>query len=182
MSKFELISKKQYIKDFKTTEGYEDLLLPKRATRYSAGYDFFSTKEFFLEPKETIKIPTGVRVKLDKDKFLMVVPRSSIGFKCRMQLDNTVGIIDADYYESDNEGHIWIKITNDSNNCEILHVEKGAALAQGIILKYNLTEDDCTTRTRNGGLGSTDKKPNQLEGQMEIFKDLDVKEPITLSK
>ena len=175
MSKFEKISQEQYIKDFKTECAYEEIKLPKRATKFSAGYDFFSTKTFHLSPKESIKIPTGIRVKLDKDCFLMVVPRSGLSFKYRLQLDNTVGIIDADYYEADNEGHIWIKITNDSNDDKELLIAKGDAIAQGIILKYNLTEDDCASGVRKGGLGSTSSK--QLKGQLEMFKDFEVPEP-----
>ena len=175
MSKFEIISQQQYIKDFKNECAYEEIKLPKRATKYSAGYDFFSTKTFHLSPKETIKISTGIRVRLDKNCFLMVVPRSGLGFKYRLQLDNTVGIIDADYYEADNEGHIWIKITNDSNDDKELLISKGEAIAQGIILKYNLTEDDCAAGLRKGGLGSTSSK--QLRGQMEMWKDFNMPAP-----
>ena len=88
----------------------------------------------------------------------MVVPRSSLGFKYRAQLDNTVGIIDADYYNNpNNEGHIWVKITNDSKRGDTLVVNKGDAIAQGIILEYFKTDDDNADGVRNGGLGSTSK-------------------------
>ena len=92
---------------------YENLNLPKRATKGSAGYDFFAPYSFDLEPGESVKIATGIRVQLDDDKFLALYPRSGLGFKFRIQLDNTVGVIDSDYYNSDNEGHIMAKITND---------------------------------------------------------------------
>ena len=91
---------------------YKDLILPKRATTGSAGYDFKSPVAFTLKPKDTIKMPTGIRCKMDEDIVLMIYPRSSLGFKYRLILDNTVGIIDSDYYNSDNEGHIFIKFTN----------------------------------------------------------------------
>lgn len=92
-----------------------------------------------MEPGQSIKIPTGVRVILDEDKFLLVAPRSSLGFKYRLQLDNTVGIIDADYCRAENQGHIFIKITNDSLKQNTLTVKKGDAFAQGIIMSYFLT-------------------------------------------
>ena len=111
MNKFEKVSKKQY--DFDAWGGkhmvdYDEIKLPHRATKCSAGYDIYSTIGFELPPGESIKFPTGIKVALDENKFLIVVPRSSLGFKFRAQLDNTVGIIDADYYNnSNNEGHIW---------------------------------------------------------------------------
>ena len=124
----------------------------------SAGYDIYSVKDFTLQPGQTIKLPTGIRVKLDSDKFLAIVPRSGLGFKYRTQLDNTIGVIDADYYNSSNEGHIWVKITNDSKNGDVLEIKQGDAICQGIICQYFLTEDDNVTETRDGGFGSTDKK------------------------
>lgn len=158
MSKFEKISVEQCRKD---GVAYKAVKLPIRATKYSAGYDFYSTASFELVPGETIKIPTGIRVVLDNDKFLMVVPRSGLGFKYRLQLDNTVGIIDADYCNSDNEGHIWFKITNDGR--KTLRVNQGDAIAQGIILTYHLTEDDNAEGIRNGGFGSTDNKKEDTQ-------------------
>lgn len=160
MTRFEKISNKQFDKDFwGLRAAYEDILIPHRATKGSAGYDFYSPISFSLAPGETIKIPTGIRVILPPDKFLLVVPRSGLGFKYRLQLDNTVGVIDSDYSSSDNEGHIWIKITNDSRSKttanQTLLVCKGQAIAQGIILSYGLTDDDNTDGIRNGGFGST---------------------------
>lgn len=151
------ISQEQFDKDFEGKARYSDIKLPKRATRLSAGYDFFAPFAFTLEPGQSIKIPTGVRVILDEDKFLLVAPRSSLGFKYRLQLDNTVGIIDADYCRAENQGHIFIKITNDSLKQNTLTVKKGDAFAQGIIMSYFLTEDDDASALRSGGLGSTDR-------------------------
>lgn len=157
MTKFEKITKKQLAKDCGSHINDEDIILPKRATKGSAGYDFFSPIDFSLAPGETIKIPTGIRVLLPPDKFLLIVPRSGLGFKYRVQLDNTVGVIDSDYSNSDNEGHIWIKITNDSNKGKSLVINQGDAIAQGIILQYEKTDDDKTEGIRNGGFGSTSK-------------------------
>lgn len=136
---------------------YDHLQLPKRATTGSAGYDFHTPIGFTLNPGETIKIPTGIRVRMDEDWMLGMFPRSGLGFKFRLQLNNTVGIIDSDYYYSDNEGHIFAKITNDSNEGKVLVLKEGDAFMQGIFLPYGITEDDDATGVRNGGFGSTGK-------------------------
>lgn len=136
---------------------YWDIKLPKRATKGSAGYDFYTPFEFILKPGETIKIPTGIRAKMDENWVLKLYPRSGLGFKFRLQLNNTVGIIDSDYYNSDNEGHIFAKITNDSNEEKVLSLEKGAGFMQGIFLEYGITVDDDADGVRNGGFGSTGK-------------------------
>lgn len=136
---------------------YESLELPKRATKGSAGYDFFAPFAFSLPPGTTIKIPTGIRAKMQEDWVLQLFPRSGLGFKFRLQLNNTVGIIDSDYFESDNEGHIFAKITNDSNEGKVLEVSAGSGFMQGIFLPYGITVDDEADGIRNGGLGSTTK-------------------------
>lgn len=134
---------------------YESMPLPQRATRGSAGYDFFAPFAFSLPPGATIKIPTGIRVRMEDDWVLKIYPRSGLGFKYRLQLNNTVGIIDSDYYYSDNEGHIFIKLTNDSNEGKTMEVAKGSGFAQGIFLEYGITVDDAAAGVRNGGFGST---------------------------
>lgn len=134
---------------------YEAIPLPERATRGSAGYDFFAPFAFSLPPGATIKIPTGIRVKMEEDWVLKLYPRSGLGFKYRLQLNNTVGIIDSDYYYSDNEGHIFTKITNDSNEGKVLEVPAGSGFMQGIFLEYGITYDDDAKGIRNGGFGST---------------------------
>ena len=138
-------------------ELYWDIKLPKRATKGSAGYDFYTPFTFTLKPGETIKIPTGIRVKMDENWVLKLYPRSGLGFKFRLQLNNTVGIIDSDYFNSDNEGHIFAKLTNDSNEDKVLSLEKGAGFMQGIFLEYGITVDDDADGVRNGGFGSTSK-------------------------
>ena len=155
IAKFLKVSENEFLKSG-TKEEYDSVILPKRATLGSAGYDFFSPKEFTLNAGETIKIATGVRVKIDEGWVLKIYPRSSLGFKYRLNLNNTVGIIDSDYYFAENEGHIFIKMTNCGD--KPLTVEKGKAFAQGIFLEYGLTIDDECDTLRTGGLGSTDKK------------------------
>ncbi len=136
---------------------YESLSLPKRATSGSAGYDFFAPFAFSLPPGATIKIPTGIRAKMDENWVLKIYPRSGLGFKFRLQMNNTVGIIDSDYFNSDNEGHIFLKLTNDSNEGKTVEVAAGTGLVQGIFLEYGITVDDDADGVRNGGFGSTTK-------------------------
>lgn len=166
IARFEKVSRERFLADWLDTFGgeeeaaasvYENIKLPKRATKGSAGYDFYSPLEFSLGPGDTIKIPTGIRACMREDYVLTVFPRSGLGFKYRLQLNNTVGIIDSDYYYSDNEGHIFIKLTNDSNEGKTLELAAGSGFAQGIFLPFGITEDDDVTEIRNGGFGSTTK-------------------------
>ncbi len=161
IAKFEKVSEKQFIDSWEfnsePTGIYSNLKLPGRATSGSAGYDFYSPLDFKLNPGETIKIPTGIRCRMDEGWVLKIYPRSGLGFKYRIQLNNTVGIIDSDYYNSENEGHIFIKITNDSNEGKVLELKTGDGFAQGIFLEYGITVDDDAVGVRNGGFGSTDK-------------------------
>lgn len=172
MAKFSKVSFDQFMKDWCDTFNlvsidhnvrkdiesiYGGIELPTRATEGSAGYDFYSPLTFSLEPGETIKIPTGIRCEMNEGWVLMVFPRSGLGFKYRIQLDNTVGIIDEDYSHSDNEGHIFVKITNDSKENKTVEVLRGKGFSQGIFVPYGITVDDNADAVRNGGFGSTDK-------------------------
>lgn len=138
-------------------EIYDAIRLPERATAGSAGYDFYTPVPIMLKPQETCKIPTGIRVKMEENWVLKCYPRSGLGFKYRLQLNNTVGIIDSDYFYSDNEGHIMARITNDSKEGKILNLEAGMGFMQGIFTEYGITEDDAADGVRNGGFGSTGK-------------------------
>ena len=168
VARFEKVSFDRFIADFKDTfpdfsdsqikEIYEEIKLPKRATAKSAGYDIYMPIDITLEPGKTVKIPTGIRVYMEPEYVFMIYPRSGLGFKYRLQLNNTVGVIDADYYESDNEGHIFVKVTNDSNENKTVELQKGNGFAQGIFMQYAITFDDEVTTQRNGGFGSTTGK------------------------
>ena len=156
------IARFEYVSDQQFSQAFEDAApslppLPRRATTGSAGYDFFTPIPLHLAPGETIKVPTGVRCRMENGWVLQIYPRSGLGFSYRLQLNNTVGIIDSDYYDSDNEGHIFIKITNDSNEGKVLDLPAGSAFAQGLFVPFGITEDDEVTAIRNGGLGSTSK-------------------------
>lgn len=136
---------------------YDSIELPRRATKGSAGYDFFAPFSFSLPPGSTIKVPTGIRAEMEEDWVLKLYPRSGLGFKYRLQLNNTVGVIDSDYFYSDNEGHIFVKLTNDSNEGKTVDIGAGTGFIQGIFLEYGITVDDDAEGKRNGGFGSTTK-------------------------
>lgn len=167
IAKFQKVSIEQFLSGMKDSfteytdadikDMYESIELPRRATKGSAGYDFFAPFSFSLPPGSTIKIPTGIRVEMEADWVLKIYPRSGLGFKYRLQLNNTVGIIDSDYFYSDNEGHIFVKMTNDSNEGKTVEVTSGTGFAQGIFLQYGITLDDDVAQERNGGFGSTTK-------------------------
>lgn len=155
VAEFFKVSEKEFLDSGKSADVLNEVLLPRRATKGSAGYDFFAPETFTLAPRETVKIATGVRVKIKNGWVLMIFPRSGLGFKYRLTLDNTVGIIDSDYYSAENEGHIFIKMTNCGD--KTLTVEKGKAFAQGVFLPFGITENDACDGERVGGFGSTDK-------------------------
>ena len=134
---------------------YETITLPKRATSGSAGYDICTPVDIKLEPGESLKIPTGIRAAMREDYCLFIMPRSGLGSKYRFQLNNTVGVIDSDYYYSDNEGHIFVPMINDSREGKTVELKAGSAFAQAIFCRFGITEDDDATGSRNGGFGST---------------------------
>ena len=160
IAKFEKVSLEQFRQGYTGDDAesvYNSIRLPERATAGSAGYDFFAPFDIELKAGETAKIPTGIRVRIDEGWFLSLYPRSGLGFKFRLQLDNTVGIIDSDYYNSDNEGHIFAKITNCSNEGKTVTIAAGTGFIQGIFTKFGITVDDDADGVRNGGFGSTTK-------------------------
>ena len=164
---FEKVSYAQFAEDWKKYEPeaneeriqqvYADLKLPKRATAGSAGYDFAAPADIILDAGREALVPTGIRVKIIPGYVLFLLPRSSLGFKYRMQLDNTVGVIDADYYGADNEGHMMCKLINDSREGKTLEIRQGAGMVQGIFLPFGITDDDDAQDIRTGGFGSTTK-------------------------
>lgn len=160
IAEFMLVSQQRFAEDWKEENAeliYRDIKLPKRATAGSAGYDFYAPCGFVVEPGSSVLIPTGIRAKIEPGWTLMIFPRSGLGFKYRIQLNNTVGIIDSDYFYSSNEGHIMIKISNDGYEGKVLELNKGDAFAQGIFVPFGITADDNASGVRDGGFGSTDK-------------------------
>lgn len=156
MRYFEKVSFKQFSKDIKDDKNlYDEYELPRRATKSSCGYDFYAIEDVVLHPGEIKKIPTGYKAKFNEDEMLMLVVRSSMGFKYNVRMCNQVGIIDQDYYNnSDNEGHMWVALQNEGNID--YEVKKGTAYCQGIFVKY-LTCGEEVNDERISGIGSTTK-------------------------
>lgn len=166
IAKFEKVSFEQFknsikggfdskFSDEEIKKMYDDIKIPVRATTGSAGYDFYAPFDFKLKPGEVIKIPTGIRAHIDDGWVLICCPRSGLGFKYMSSLANTIGVIDSDYYYSDNEGHIFIKLVNRSVENKTMTIKKGEGIIQGIFLPFGITVDDNSNGIRNGGFGST---------------------------
>lgn len=164
VANFEKVSFEQFKKDCeknnltfdsedKLREVYESIPLPQRGTKFSAGYDFTSPFTRTFCKGDSIIIPTGIRCSMNNDWVLMLYPRSGLGFKYHIGLANTVGVIDSDYFYSDNEGHIMVKLDNNGNDNILIH--KGDKFVQGVFTQYGITWDDDVETSRNGGLGST---------------------------
>lgn len=162
---FEKVSLKQFMNDWIDTfenqpdhiitEIYNNIKLPRRKTKLSAGYDIASTLNFTLKPEESIKIPTGLRCYMKDNNVLLLHVRSSVGFKYHTVLSNITGVIDADYVNANNEGHIFIKLVNHGD--KDFTVNAGDDVVQGIFMKYDITDDDVAIEERIGGFGSTGK-------------------------
>ena len=154
----EKISFEQFSKDISNNKDlYLEYNVPRRGTMYSAGYDFYAILDFVIHPGEIKKIPTGIKVSMCSDEMFVLCDRSSVGFKYNVRLTNQVGIIDHDYYNNeDNEGHMWFSLQNHGDKDFI--VKKGQAFAQGIFMKYLVTDDDNVSKIRESGIGSTNKE------------------------
>ena len=142
IAKFHKVSFEQFAKDWKDTfeqyseeeirNIYDSLKLPKRATTGSAGYDFYAPVDVTMKPGEIVKIPTGIRVEMEEGWVLKCYPRSGLGFKFRLQLNNT-------------------------REDKTIQIPAGTGFMQGIFVEYGITVDDDADAVRNGGFGSTTK-------------------------
>ena len=139
-------------------EDYNDIKLPKQGTTYSMGMDFYAPYDITIYPKSACVIPTGIKWKptmKERNYYgLLIVPRSGLGFQYGLRLANTIGVIDADYQDAHNEGHIIIKMYNPSEHT--LVIPKGKAFAQGIVMPYKICDGAFANNEREGGFGSTD--------------------------
>ena len=160
--RFEKISFNQFKKDIKDDKQlYEGYKLPRRCTKCSAGYDFFAIEDFTIKPGEIRKVPTGYKMLCNEDEMLMILVRSSMGFKYNVRICNQVGIIETDYYNnSNNEGHMWVALQNHGDIDYT--VKKGDSYAQGIFTKFLIVDDEeMINNERKGGFGSTNEGQNE---------------------
>lgn len=163
--KFEKVSRTQWgesivgidmLNEDKLLRAYDNIILPKQGTAFSMGMDFFAPYDITLYSGNSEVVPTGIRWvvnKADGNVGLIIVPRSGLGFKHGIRLENTIGIIDADYQFAKNEGHIMIKLHNPSD--KTVYIPKGKAFAQGIVLPYQICDGAESDENRTGGFGST---------------------------
>lgn len=165
IARFEKVSYEQFKKDIidnfdDLSDGeikriYDEIKLPRRATKHSAGHDFKIPFEIGLKPKYKMLIPTGIKCKIDEQYVMLVFPRSSFGIKKGMVLANTVGVIDSDYYFADNEGHVFICVKNCSD--VMLKIKEGESFCQAVFVKFGTADDESVLEERKGGIGSTNK-------------------------
>lgn len=160
IAQFLKVSRAQFEADWHFSQPcpYDEIRLPRRGTSGSAGYDFYTPVDLDLAPGESVVIPTGVRARMDDGWALLIYPRSGQGWKYRLQLYNTVGVIDADYFGAENEGHIQIKLINANREGKRFACPKGTAIAQGVFTPFGVTIDDDAIAQRTGGFGSTDRR------------------------
>lgn len=150
MRDFEKISFSQFCKDVSKDKAlYERYKLPIRSSKLTAGYDIFLLEDLELKPNESVKLPTGIKSYFLDDEVLLILVRSSMGFKYCIKLVNQVGVIDADYYNNkNNEGHIFVKVKNEGN--EVVKFMAGEAIVQGIFMKYLTTGSDLNLDLERG--------------------------------
>ena len=158
MRKFEKISFEQFKKDIcDDLELYNNYELPVRHSAKSAGYDIRSLNDGIIKPGKSMVFRTGLKVRMNKDDVLYIIGRSSLGYKYDVCLVNSVGVIDADFYNNENnEGHFSVKLINHGE--KDFEVKIGDRICQGIFSKYLVTSDDKCDKVRTGGIGSTNKE------------------------
>lgn len=149
------------MRKFEIAEGYEnsEVIIPKRATTKSAGYDLSSIEDVTIKPQQIKLVKTGLKAMMPDDEALFIFPRSSLAIKKGLVMSNSVGVVDADYYGNpDNDGLIMVPLMNILDHD--VTVLKGERIAQGVFMSYEVTTDDePLTQIRMGGFGSSGHKP-----------------------
>ncbi len=147
---------------FEIAKGFEDqdINLPVRKTKYSAGYDIEAAENTIIPSfKKGMKptlVKTGIKAYMGEDEVLILANRSSNPGKKGLILANSIGVIDSDYYGNpDNDGHIMFAFYNIKD--EDIEIKKGDAIGQGIFQKFLVTDNDVSQGERKGGFGSTSK-------------------------
>lgn len=139
--------------EFRKTEG--EIILPTRADRGSAGYDIYLPLDVEIGPAESKIIPTDIKVQMLTDEMLLMFIRSSIDIKKHIAITNGTGVVDSTFFENpENDGNISIALTNFGSEPQCF--KKGERIAQGVFVKYLVTDDDKPlSQIRNGGIGSS---------------------------
>ena len=142
MRDFEKISYEEFKKTFGDNKQlYDEYPLPSRSSSRTAGYDIYLVEDLTLHPGEIVKVPTGIKSYFEDDEVLLLIVRSSTGFKYNIRLCNQVAVIDSDYYNNpNNNGHIFLKLQNHSD--QTYSFKRGDHLVQGVFLKYLITDSD----------------------------------------
>lgn len=166
VAKFEKVSWIQFQKDYIDTFGegktinmddvrkiYDNIKLPCRKTKFSAGHDISIPFDITLPPKERLMIPTGIRCQIETDYVMLIMPRSSLGIKKGLRISNTVPVIDSDYYNANNEGHIFISVINDGK--DVIKFKTGDNIVQAMFVPYGVADEEEILEERVGGIGST---------------------------
>lgn len=144
------------MRKFEKVSRIEDVKLPERSTKNSAGYDFFNPNKVVCKSHEITMIPTGIKAQFPEDEALFLFNRSSNPKKKGLIILNGVGVVDSDYYNNaDNEGEMAFVFYNMLN--EDVTLEAGEKLGQGIFMKYAKVDNDTAEAKRTGGFGSTGK-------------------------
>ena len=167
VAQFEKVSWAQFQKDYIDTFGegktinmddvkdiYDNIKVPCRKTKFSAGHDISIPFDITLPPKERLMIPTGIRCQIETDYVMLIMPRSSLGIKKGLRISNTVPVIDSDYYNADNEGHIFISVINDGK--DVIKFKMGDNIVQAMFVPYGVADEENIIVERTGGIGSTD--------------------------
>lgn len=170
IARFEKVSYKQFARDLikylpsyqrmDLNKVYNNIQLPKRATHGSAGYDFYwPYKRNTISAGSCILIPTGIKCNIENGWCLVLLPKSGLGTKHRVSLENTIGLVDSDYYNCETtEGHIYVKLSNDDRDGRSICFDEGVSFCQGVFLPYGLAEDEVMSENiRTGAFGSTGK-------------------------
>lgn len=166
VAKFEKVSWVQFQKDYVDTFGegktinmddvkdiYDNIKVPCRKTKFSAGHDISIPFDITLPPKERLMIPTGIRCQIETDYVMLIMPRSSLGIKKGLRISNTVPVIDSDYYNANNEGHIFISVINDGK--DVIKFKTGDNIVQAMFVPYGVADEEEILEERVGGIGST---------------------------
>lgn len=128
--------------------------IPVRKTAESAGYDLECAEAADLLPGKVTILQTGLKAYMQPGEYLAIHIRSSMAIRHGLVLINATGIIDADYYNNeDNEGRIMVAVYNTGDT--VFHIEKGDRIAQGIFCRYLTSDGDHAEGVRTGGVGST---------------------------